>query len=433
MGIFDKLFSSAGFNRNVQSTPRPAQRPAQAPQQNPYAMPHGENQFNYPGKYYEYFDALFRSEFPMYEIKQSAVRNPRYRQPFDPRYPFRLHSSERERNQTVFTFRRMNSIVLLVEVVHSKYNNNKLRQSCLEAGVAYLRFYFDHRGWWNEKSYVVERVHNALQTRPAVVGQPAARAQSADLYARVTPQRAQPVQTPSANSSRPEPVPTARPAAGSHASYAGASLQGERYSAAGPTPGHNASYTVTSSRVEPAAPAARRSAPQDGRDAFSQMAAGMFDRMNTPAQTPSRTQPPMAGRPAPVGRNADPTRGMPWSMTMPAEPNQYNFPGEYHQYFENLFVREFSRFQIEKEFIDRPQRMPGGGFQTVRKGVVFTFRYGLRKALVVELKSENDQSNALRVACARERVPYLRFYFDHDRWWNTYSYVTARVRDALGM
>ena len=28
-------------------------------------------------------------------------------------------------------------------------------------------------------------------------------------------------------------------------------------------------------------------------------------------------------------------------------------------------------------------------------------------------------------------LPYLRFYFDHEGWWNTRAYVTKRVAEAL--
>ena len=34
--------------------------------------------------------------------------------------------------------------------------------------------------------------------------------------------------------------------------------------------------------------------------------------------------------------------------------------------------------------------------------------------------------------CAAAAIPYLRFYHNHDGWWNTRAYVTQRVRGALG-
>ena len=53
--------------------------------------------------------------------------------------------------------------------------------------------------------------------------------------------------------------------------------------------------------------------------------------------------------------------------------------------------------------------------------------------LVVEIKSENSEAQWLRNACAAERTPYLRFYYNHDGWWNTREYVDTRVRQALGL
>ncbi len=46
--------------------------------------------------------------------------------------------------------------------------------------------------------------------------------------------------------------------------------------------------------------------------------------------------------------------------------------------------------------------------------------------------SETSSAQRVRKACAAENVPYLRFYIDHDGWWNTRSYVTGRIRAALG-
>ena len=28
-------------------------------------------------------------------------------------------------------------------------------------------------------------------------------------------------------------------------------------------------------------------------------------------------------------------------------------------------------------------------------------------------------------------IPYLRFYYNHEGWWNTRSYVTRRIANAL--
>ena len=30
-------------------------------------------------------------------------------------------------------------------------------------------------------------------------------------------------------------------------------------------------------------------------------------------------------------------------------------------------------------------------------------------------------------------IPYIRFYYDHEGWWNTKSYVIRRTSEALGI
>ena len=109
-----------------------------------------------------------------------------------------------------------------------------------------------------------------------------------------------------------------------------------------------------------------------------------------------------------------------WGPVMPAEENQYNYPGSYLDYFTGIFETEFSFYQIE--------RVIGSG---VRPVTVFTFWNDGKEALVVELVSERSDVHRQRNICARRGIPYLRFYYDHDGWWNTRSYVVGRVKDAL--
>ena len=47
--------------------------------------------------------------------------------------------------------------------------------------------------------------------------------------------------------------------------------------------------------------------------------------------------------------------------------------------------------------------------------------------------SENSEANKLRASCRAQGLPYVRFYYDHDGWWNTRSYVAGRTRAALGL
>ena len=114
--------------------------------------------------------------------------------------------------------------------------------------------------------------------------------------------------------------------------------------------------------------------------------------------------------------------GSAWDV-MPSEPCQYNYPGTYMEYFTALFQDHFAEWQPRYENV----RLKWGA----RKGFVFT-RDGV-KVLVVELLSEKQDWTALRNECARQGIPYLRFYYDHRGWWNTRSYVLDRVSRALGI
>lgn len=118
-------------------------------------------------------------------------------------------------------------------------------------------------------------------------------------------------------------------------------------------------------------------------------------------------------------RPAAPASGDSWGDLMPAEENQYNFNGSYLQYFGKVFREDFPAYTVQQE-PGRDDRSP-----------LFVFYQNGCKCLVVELKSERSTAQAIRRRCAAEGVPYLRFYYDHDGWWNTRSYVTRRVAAAL--
>ena len=51
--------------------------------------------------------------------------------------------------------------------------------------------------------------------------------------------------------------------------------------------------------------------------------------------------------------------------------------------------------------------------------------------VVVPILPDSSETKKLRRECQAQGVPYLRFYYDHEGWWNTRSYVTRRTRDAL--
>ena len=104
-------------------------------------MSEEENQYNYGGTYLEYFDHIFADDFPGYEFKR------------EPGYGGRT---------TVYTLGSNGSIALIVELLPSRSESKKLRESCAQQGIPYLRFYIDYEGWWNTRAYVDDRVKKAL-------------------------------------------------------------------------------------------------------------------------------------------------------------------------------------------------------------------------------------------------------------------------------
>lgn len=104
-------------------------------------MPAEENQFSSGMNYIDYFSKVFRDDFPQWQVQ--AEKDPR-------------------RDNTVFTFHQSGRIALIVEVMTEGCSSKKLRNQCRQSGVAYLRFYHNHYGWWNTRSYVSSRVRAAL-------------------------------------------------------------------------------------------------------------------------------------------------------------------------------------------------------------------------------------------------------------------------------
>ena len=116
-----------------------------------------------------------------------------------------------------------------------------------------------------------------------------------------------------------------------------------------------------------------------------------------------------------------PESGFSWGPEMPAEENQYNFPGTYVEYFEKVFTENFPEYSIRHE--------PAYSGRATN----FYFTKNDDLALVVELLSEKSHVVVLRKRCRANGTPYLRFYYDHDSWWNTKAYVLDRTERALGI
>ncbi len=105
-------------------------------------MPAEENQFNSGLKYYEYFEKIYREEFPEYQVTKE--------------FPY-------GEGRCIFTFISGSRIALKVEVMSQRCSVYKLRNDCRSNGIGYTRFYHDHHGWWNTRSYVIERTRNAIR------------------------------------------------------------------------------------------------------------------------------------------------------------------------------------------------------------------------------------------------------------------------------
>lgn len=116
---------------------------------------------------------------------------------------------------------------------------------------------------------------------------------------------------------------------------------------------------------------------------------------------------------------AETPSGRSWGETMPAEPNQYNYNGTWKQYFENIFLTEFASYRKTHE--------KGYGKTTD----VYRFYKGDDQVLVVELCPSKFDGSSLRSKCRGLGIPYLRFYYDYDGWWNTRSYVVDRMQKAI--
>ena len=146
-----------GFKDGIKDeSPKPEPKPAQtsyAPAAEPEQersdalwgelMPKDENQFDFKGTYKEYFEKIFREDFPEYSF---ILSHPKY------------YSSD------IYTFSQGGSRKLVVELMKKSCEAQALRRETLRDGIAYLRFYTDcsDQGWWNARTYVVGRIREAL-------------------------------------------------------------------------------------------------------------------------------------------------------------------------------------------------------------------------------------------------------------------------------
>ena len=138
------------------------------------------------------------------------------------------------------------------------------------------------------------------------------------------------------------------------------------------------------------------------------------------AETSSDQDSSFSPEPAPEPDYSNEPSGDSWGPVMPDEPNQYNYSGNFEQYFDDIFSTEFSEYRLEKQ-----------RFQDGKLRIVYSFYGSSGKALVVELMPSSSSAKKAREDCRKAGTPYLRYYYNHDGWWNTRSYVTQRTRRAL--
>ena len=103
--------------------------------------PFEENQFNFNGPYQEYFENIFAEDFPAFQVSKEEGFTGR---------------------RAAYTFTSGGVKRLVVEILYEGSGVYKLRDECRRQGVPYLRFYHDHAGWWNLRSYVKDRIRKAV-------------------------------------------------------------------------------------------------------------------------------------------------------------------------------------------------------------------------------------------------------------------------------
>ena len=145
--LLNGLFSQASSAVRTTGTPQASGEDAaeSAPQERtaPSGIPAEENQYSFNGTYIEYFNKVFTEDFADYDITYEAVAG-------------------RSTPATVFHFAKGGARVLTVELMSERSDAQGTKIQCRKNGIKYLRFYYDHHGWWNARSYVTNRVRGEL-------------------------------------------------------------------------------------------------------------------------------------------------------------------------------------------------------------------------------------------------------------------------------
>lgn len=104
-------------------------------------MPEEDNQYLHEGPFWTYFEDIFTAEFSDLRFEKEEVKPSKF---------------------IVYNFYSGDTRVLMVELLSKNFTMIKLRDSYEGSGVPYVRFYIDHRGWWNTRSYVIRRIREAM-------------------------------------------------------------------------------------------------------------------------------------------------------------------------------------------------------------------------------------------------------------------------------
>ncbi len=126
---------------------------------------------------------------------------------------------------------------------------------------------------------------------------------------------------------------------------------------------------------------------------------------------------------------------------MPSELNQYNYNGSPQAYFLEVLTEAFPEYTVRKDeiFYQSPMQLVldyGGKYHRESGPSTPAYLYTVRDdetvLLAVEVLSLYSKSRKTnRHSFEGQGIPYIRFYYDADGWWNTKSYVTQRAILAL--
>lgn len=138
------------------------------------------------------------------------------------------------------------------------------------------------------------------------------------------------------------------------------------------------------------------------------------------AKPAEANEPIQQSQPAPEDDYEPGPSGFSWGERMPDEENQYNYNGNFRQYFEHIFRDDFPQYKVSTEVCS-------GG-----KRVIYTLLDSDKTVCVVEVMHAGSDSKKLRERCRLNGVPYCRFYHNYHGWWNTRKYVVTRINEAIG-